>query len=226
MGESPVTGGVKWHSVTPELIVADDLASSAMHEFERAMPRRIALAGGSTPRSFYERLATLEYPWPEVRILQTDERCVPSDHPDSNLGMIREAFLDRLGWSQPVFHEMDGERCDADVHEGELRQILGEEPHLDLAVLGLGADGHTASLFPGDRALTVRDRWVVAVDRPDHRRLTLTLSVLSSARVAMFLVAGARKREALLHLLEGDDVPASRVTAGRVVVVADAAAAG
>ena len=226
MGESPVTNEVKWHPVTAELIVAEDVASAALREFHRAMPRRIALAGGSTPRRFYELLATLQYPWAEVRILQTDERCVPADHPDSNLRMIREAFLDRLGLSRPVFHEMDGERCDADAHERELRQILGEEPHLDLAVLGLGADGHTASLFPGAAALAVRDRWVVDVERPDHRRLSLTLPVLSSARVAMFLVAGEEKRDALVHLLQGDDVPAARITAGRVVVVADAAAAG
>ena len=212
--------------MTAELIVAESVASTALQEFRRAMPRRIALAGGSTPRRFYELLATLQYPWPEVRILQTDERCVPLDHPESNLRMIREAFLDRLGWSRPLFHEMDGQRCDADAHEGELRQILGEEPHLDVAVLGLGADGHTASLFPGDGALAARDRWVVAVERPDHRRLSLTLSVLSSARVAMFLVAGEEKREALRHLLQGDDIPAARIAAGRVVVIADAAAAG
>ncbi len=212
--------------MTAELIVADDIASAALEEFLRAMPRRIALAGGGTPRPFYERLATLQYPWSEVRILQTDERCVPSDDADSNSRMIREAFLDRLGWSRPVFHDMDGDGCDPDAHEHELRQILGEEPHLDLAVLGLGADGHTASLFPGDGALAAGDRWVVSVERPDHRRLTLTLSVLSSARVAMFLVAGADKREALRHLLRGDDVPAARITARRVVVVADATAAG
>jgi 6-phosphogluconolactonase len=140
--------------------------------------------------------------------------------------MITESFLDRLGWARPVVHEMPGETCDAQSHEGELRQIIGPEPHLDLAVLGLGADGHTASLFPGDPVLEIRDRWVAEVERPDHARLTLTLPVLSSARVAMFLVSGEDKREALRRLLDAEDIPATRVKAGRIVVVADPAAAG
>ena len=209
-----------------DAIVTERLADAALDQFLRAMPRTVALAGGSTPRPFYERLATIEYPWPEVRVLQTDERCVPPDHRDSNLRMIADSFLDRLGWSRPVVHEMPGAACDSEVHERELRQVLGPEPRLDLAVLGLGADGHTASLFPGDPALAVRDRWVVEVDAADHPRLTLTLPVLSSARVAMFLVSGEEKREALRRLLDGEDIPATRVAASRIVVIADQAAAG
>ena len=97
---------------------------------------------------------------------------------------------------------------------------------LDLAVLGLGQDGHTASLFPGDPALDETERWVVRVERPDHPRLTLTLPLLSSALIAMILVTGESKRDALRRLLARDDIPAARVRSNRVVVIADAAAAG
>ena len=99
-------------------------------------------------------------------------------------------------------------------------------PRLDLALLGMGADGHTASLFPGDAALEERERLVVRVSRPDHQRLTLTLPVLSAAKVALFLVSGADKREALSRVLAGEDLPAARVTAERVLFVADREAAG
>jgi len=88
-------------------------------------------------------------------------------------------------------------------------------------LLGLGEDGHTASLFPGDAALDVTGRWVARVERPDHRRLTLTLPVLSAASTALFLVSGAGKREALRKLLAGDDIPAARVRARAVLVIAD-----
>jgi 6-phosphogluconolactonase len=118
-------------------------------------------------------------------------------------------------------------RCSAEDAERELREHFGGGvPRFDLVFLGLGADGHTASLFPGHPALEERTRLVVRVDRPDHPRLTLTLPVLSAARIAMFLVSGEGKRAALRRLLEGDlAIPAARVAAERVVVVADPAAA-
>jgi 6-phosphogluconolactonase len=105
-----------------------------------------------------------------------------------------------------------------------MRAVLGEPPRLDLALLGLGEDGHTASLFPGDPALDERARYVVAVDRPDHPRLTLTVPVLSAAATAVFLATGKHKRTSLRRLLDGDDIPAARIRAERVVVVADEAA--
>lgn len=207
-----------------DLVVTDDLVGTAVTEFLEIAPRVLALGGGSTPRPFYERLATTDYPWSDVDVLFTDERCVPLDHPDSNAGMIDRALLSRLE-PPPRVHPMPGSGCDADDHEAALRRTFGTL-RLDLAVLGLGSDGHTASLFPGDAAIDVRDRWVTRVDRPDYPRITLTLPVLSSARVAMFLVAGEQKRDALRRLLRGEYIPASRVAAGRVVVVADRATAG
>lgn len=207
-----------------ELVVTDDLVGAAVTRFLEVAPRLLALGGGSTPRPFYERLASTEYPWSEVDVLYTDERCVPVDHPDSNAGMIDRALLSRLDQA-PRVHGMPGETCDADGHELALRRTFGAL-RLDLAVLGLGADGHTASLFPADPALDERVRWVARVDRPDHPRITLTLPVLSSARVALFLVAGEGKRDALMRLIRGEDVPAARIDADQVVVLADPAAAG
>ena len=123
-------------------------------------------------------------------------------------------------------HRMPGETCDAAAYEEELRQLLpGKFPEFDFAFLGLGIDGHTASLFPGDAALDEAEKWVVNVTRPDHERLTLTLPVLSAARIVVFLVAGRSKRDALRHMMAGEDLPANRVMARRVVVLADPAAA-
>jgi 6-phosphogluconolactonase len=207
-----------------ELVVTEDVAGAALDAFLGARPRIVALAGGRTPRTFYERLAAVDYPWPEVDVLFTDERCVPPDHPDSNAWMVREALISRLDPS-PRVHAMPGAMCDADGHEVGLRMAFGEL-RLDLAVLGLGRDGHTASLFPGEAALDERVRWVVGVHRPDHPRITLTLPVLSNARLAVFLVAGEEKHGALKGLLEGEDIPAARVRSERVVVIADPAAAG
>lgn len=206
-----------------ELEVTDDLVGAAVRAFLDAGPRVLALAGGTTPRPFFERLASVDYPWAEVDVLFTDERCVPRDHPDSNFGMVDRALLSRLD-PPPRVHRMPGETCDADAHELELRRAFGAL-RLDMAVFGLGADGHVASLFPGDPALEERVRWAVRVARPDHLRITLTLPVLSSARLAMFLVAGPAKRDALARLMAGEGVPAARVAAGRVLVLADPAAA-
>lgn len=205
-----------------ELLVTDDVVGIAMGEFLKAAPRVLALGGGTTPRPLYERLSAIDYPWSDVDVLFTDERCVPPDHPDSNYGMVDRALLSRLD-SPPRAHRMPGETCDADAHEVELRRAFGAL-RLDLAVLGLGADGHTASLFPGEPVLKERVRWVARVTRPDHPRITLTLPVLSSARLALFLVAGEEKRGAVARLLAGEDIPAAGVSADRVLVVAEPAA--
>ena len=209
-------------SAVAELVVAEDLAGEAARRFLETSPHLVALAGGSTPRPLYERLAAAEYPWGDVDVIPTDERCVPEDHPDSNLGMIRRTLLEKVA---ARVHPLGGEPCDAEAAERAVREALGGRS-LDLAVLGLGADGHTASLFPGRPGLEERDRLVVRVERPDHSRLSLTIPVLSTAAVALFVVSGASKREAVRRLLAGEDVPAARVTAGRVLVVADRAAAG
>lgn len=206
-----------------ELIVSDDPATEAARLIRELSPRSMALAGGSTPRALYERLGAADLDWANVDCFFGDERCVPPDHPDSNYRMALEALLSRV---PARVHRMPSEACDAAAYEEVLRAELGDAPVLDLALLGLGEDGHTASLFPGDAALEERERLVARVERPDHPRLTLTLPVLSAARVAIFLVAGASKRDALASLMADGAIPAARVAAARVVVVADTAAAG
>jgi 6-phosphogluconolactonase len=208
--------------VQAELIVADDPAKVAARLFLEAAPRVVALAGGSTPRPLYERLAETEYRWADVDAVLTDERCVHARHEDANLRMVRDALGDRV----PVrLHPLRAEECNADASDRDMRGVLGEPPALDLAVLGLGEDGHTASLFPGDLGLTARERYVVRVEGPDRSRLTLTLPVLSSARLALFMATGHAKRRAVLGLFAGEDIPAAMVRAERVVVVVDRDAA-
>ncbi|MGA2285385.1 MAG: 6-phosphogluconolactonase [Dehalococcoidia bacterium] len=204
-----------------ELVVTDDIAGEAVRLFREAEPRTLVLAGGETPRATYRRLAREKYRWDEVDVFFGDERCVPPEHPDSNYRMASETLLSLV---PARVHRMRGESCDAEAYERELRDLFGELPRFDFLFLGLGADGHTASLFPGDPALDERERWAVRVRRPDHERLTLTLPVLSAARLAVFLVAGAEKREALRRMMAGEEIPASRVAAERVVVLADGAA--
>jgi 6-phosphogluconolactonase len=209
-------------AMTRELIVTDDMPEEALRMFREARPRTLVLAGGETPRRIYRRLSQEEYCWDEVDVFFSDERCVPPDHPDSNFRMANEALLSFVA---ARVHRMPGETCDAASYERELREMSdGAPPRFDLAFLGLGPDGHTASLFPGDPALDERERWVVRVARPDHERMTLTLPLLSAARLAVFLVAGAEKRDALRRMMAGEDIPANRITAERAVVLADAAA--
>ena len=200
----------------------DAIAEEAAGIFADLHPASVALSGGRTPRRVYERLATPASSWRSVEVFFGDERCVAPDHPDSNYGMANEALLSKV---EANVHPMSG--CDARAYERELAEVFGEGlPRFDLVFLGLGEDGHTASLFPGDPALLERDRRVLPVERPDHGRLTLTMPVLSAARVAMFLVSGVSKIGALQRLLNGEDIPATQVKAERVVVLADVAAAG
>ena len=174
----------------------------------------VALAGGSTPKATYEVLArdhAKDVDWPNVHVFFGDERTVPPDHEDSNYRMAREALLDHV----PVgsVHRMRGELPPDEAaasYEEELKEFFGEVPPvLDLVMLGIGGDGHTASLFPETPALETTDRLVVAnpVPKLETTRLTLTAPVLSAAREVRFLVAGGGKAEALAEILEGDAEP-------------------
>ncbi|MEX2459020.1 MAG: 6-phosphogluconolactonase [Actinomycetota bacterium] len=206
------------------LVVTEDLAGEAVRQFLQAAPRTIALSGGSTPRPAYEALARSGYDWDGVHAFMVDERCVPMSHPDSNFRMASEALLARV---PAVVHPMNGAACEPDAYEADLRAHFGEGgvPRIDLCFMGIGDDGHTASLFPGRPELDVMDRWVVRVDEPGmeplYPRLTLTVPVLSAARLALFLVSGASKRGPVGRLLGGDpDLPACRIRAEEVVLVA------
>jgi 6-phosphogluconolactonase len=200
-----------------ELVVAKDLvALAAGFVAERAReagtPFRVALAGGSTPRPVYEALSHEELDWPAWHVWWSDERLVPPDHPDSNERMAREALLARVHIPAAQIHPLRDPG-------------IALPDRFDLVLLGIGADGHTASLFPGDPALEATEP-VVRVGRPDHPRLTMTFSVLNAARCAAFVVSGAEKRLVLERVLAADaSLPAARVAAERTVVLADDAAA-
>jgi 6-phosphogluconolactonase len=207
--------------------VVDDVAGEALGIFLEAAPRTILLSGGSTPRDLYVRLGQTDYPWEQVEFFFGDERCVPPDDDRSNARMVDEALLSKLpARSFP----MDGARCDAEAYERTLRDRFGTELGFDLAIYGLGPDGHTASLFPGRPEVVVTDRWVVRVPQagmePFVPRLTLTVPALSAAGLGVYLVAGEDKRVALRRLLAGDDIPSAKVKPERLVVVADVAAHG
>ena len=212
----------------PELHVTDDLIGDAARIFLDAAPRTVALSGGSTPEKVYERLAESPDAWAAVEVFFGDERCVPADHPDSNFKMANDALLSKV---DSRVHSMVG--CDAQSCTRDLQTVFGagDVPRFDFLFMGLGEDGHTASLFPGKPALDVADRWVVHVPEPGmpppHPRLTLTFPVFDAARLAVFLVSGDSKQEVLGKLAAGDEsIPAGRVHSERVIVLADREAAG
>jgi 6-phosphogluconolactonase len=177
----------------------------------------IALAGGSTPRGLYRCLSApplaARLDWSRAEIFFGDERTVGPDDPDSNYRMAREALLDPLGLSPAKVHRMLGERDPLTAATEYEQQVAAcfdiattdEPPEFDLILLGMGDDGHTASLFPHTQALAERSRWVVANEVPQHAttRITMTYPLINNARQVMFLVAGASKAQALASVLRG-----------------------
>lgn len=212
-----------------ELIVVDDLPGAFAARVISAYESRpddlfsFALSGGSTARPCYERLAhdsTDVIDWLSVNVYWGDERCVPADHPDSNQLLGRQALLEKVGAANAVYPMS----CDEGPDAYQLR--LGEVGKLDVIHLGMGPDGHTASLFPGSRALGADPGQLVARNddpsgRNVHPRMTLTFSGIARSRLVLFTVAGANKRDALKAVMDGADLPAARVTADRVVWLVD-----
>jgi 6-phosphogluconolactonase len=216
---------------------AQQMASAidrALGERDRA---QIALAGGETPKAAYAMLARQHLPWDRVDVLLGDERWVPPDDPSSNARMLHETLL---APGQPGadarFHPVPTQLAspqEGAVAFAELLDTLcaGQPPQLDLVLLGLGDDGHTASLFPGTAAPAVVDRWTTIGEGKGLPRVSLTAPVLSAARQVLFLVSGAGKQQALARLLDAAEdpmrTPARLVQPGsEVLVLADAAAAG
>jgi 6-phosphogluconolactonase len=212
--------------VERQLVVVDDVAEEALGIFLAAAPRTLILSGGNTPETLYKLLSGVEYPWEEVEFFFGDERCVPRRDERSNLRMAEDALLSKVAGTT---YAMDGERCDAEGYERTLRRRFEDAIGFDLAMYGLGPDGHTASLFPGRPEVAVGDRWVVHVPEagfePFVPRISLTIPALSAARIGLFLVAGTDKREPLRKLLAGEDLPAARLAPERLMIVADRAAA-
>jgi 6-phosphogluconolactonase len=223
-----------------DIRVVEDPAAEAAERIVAAVRdgAHIALAGGSTPKAAYQRAAEADVDWSQATLWFGDERCVPPDDERSNYRMAKEALLDRLPGEPPEVKRIAAERgphVAAGDYERELRETLGEElPRLDLVLLGLGPDAHTASLFPGSPALDVNDRPVAGVDQagmdPRVPRVTLTLPAINAARSVVFLIAGEDKAEAVQRAFGGEpsrDAPAGLVSpsAGELVVLLDPGAA-
>ena len=191
----------------------------------------LALSGGRTPQSVLERLATLDLPWGRLSVFQVDERIAPQDHPDRNRTHAVAALHAPIERHPASFRWMPVEESNLDAaarrYADALRAAAGSPPALGTVHLGLGADGHTASLFPGSPLVAERKRDVVVTEpHLGRRRMTLTLPVLNRARRILWIVTGDDKRTALAGLMAGDArVVASRVRRDGALVLADAAAA-
>ena len=203
----------------------------------------VALSGGSTPRRLYQLLASSprrnSFPWERTCWFWGDERFVPHDDPASNYRMVHEAMLARAPVPAANIHPMPTEGLEpeeaAAVYERTLKQFYGaqqlaaDKPLFDIVLLGLGTNGHTASLFPGMKVLDEREHWVGTMTDPEAgTRLTLTYPALESSRETAFLVAGEDKRTVLRQVLDGDtSLPAARVhPQGSLRFLVDHAAAG
>jgi 6-phosphogluconolactonase len=209
-----------------DLRIVDDVPAAFAELVATEAPASIALSGGDTARRSYEQLADTDVSWDDVDVYFSDERWVPVEHPDSNEGMARAVLLDRV---QPAaVHSLRGAGPTIEAAADAYDARVAAAPPIALVHLGLGPDGHTASLFPGTAALAVDDRFVIpnGDDLHPHLRLTFTFPALARSPLIVFTVAGAEKRDALARVRAGEDLPAGRVTADRVVWLADPAAAG
>ena len=191
----------------------------------------VAFSGGKAPTPMLAELATRDLPWDRVQVVQVDDRVAPDGHPDRNWEMIRRSLIEPAGLPEANARPMpvtDPDLKPAAVrYAALLRDLCGEPPVLDVVHLGLGPDGHTASLVPGDPALE-DDQLDVTLSGPyqDRVRMTLTFPAINRARAIMWQIEGAAKAKALRGMLDGADIPASRIRAdGDVVVFADRAAA-
>lgn len=236
----------------PRIIIAEDhrafiqqAADMILQIGQEALAKHgrfsMALSGGSTPQPIYQKLAEPDFAnsldWSNVHIFWSDERAVPPDHPDSNYRMAQEDLLDRVPIPKANIHRMRGEieplRAAVDYEE-ELREFFPLPKNtFDLVLLGMGGDGHTASLFPGSAALEEKEKWVTAnlIEKLNSWRITLTYPAINSVTNVLFLVSGGNKAAALKSVLEGNhhgnQFPAGLVkpTAGNLIWLLDQEAA-
>lgn len=221
-------------------------ASRVEHAVNNRGIARIAISGGSTPQAFFKLLADpagpflATVPWNNLQLFWVDERCVPPDHPESNYGVCRELLLSKVGIPENNIFRMEGELDPEEAasrYEATLRNVMklegAESPAFDLVVLGMGPDGHTASLFPHTEALNEMGRLVVAnhVPQKDTWRITLTWPVINQGTEVAFAIAGADKATVLQQVLTGprnpEEYPSQliRPTNGKLLFLLDEAAA-
>jgi len=191
----------------------------------------MAISGGHTPWLMLRALGTAKLPWSAVHVVQVDERVAPAGHPDRNLTSLRESLLDHAPLLPEQIHDMPVELPDlenaAAQYAATLRRIAGSPPVLDLVHLGLGPDGHTASLVPDDAVLDIEDADVTMTGPyQGRRRMTLTYPMISRSQRVLWVVTGSEKAPMLKRLLAGDQsIPAGRICSERAVVIADQGAA-
>jgi 6-phosphogluconolactonase len=192
----------------------------------------MAVSGGKTPWAMLRDLAKEEVPWKDVHVVQVDERVAPEDDPDRNLTHLRESLLEHAPVPPKQIHAMPVEAADLDAacmrYALTLDEIAGSPPVLDLVHLGLGPDGHTASLVPEDPVLNVKDADVALTGiYQGRRRMTLTYPIINRSRCVLWLATGAEKAGMLARLQAGDvSIPAGRISRDHALVLADRAAAG
>ena len=216
--------------------VAREAAKFISAEAQAAVTARgrfvMAVSGGHTPWQMLRALANEKVPWESVHVVQVDERVAPAGDPDRNLTHLRESLLEHAPLTSEQIHAMPVESPDVDGaatgYAKTLQEIAGSPPVLDLAHLGLGPDGHTASLVPGDPVLNVTDADVALTGiYQNRRRMTLTYPMLNRSRSILWLVTGNDKVDALARLREGDtSIPGGRIQQDQAVVLADRAATG
>ena len=221
---------------------ADHFVMASEEAIENRGRFTVALSGGSTPQAAYSRLSdpmlATKVSWRNVHLFWGDERCVPPEHPDSNYRMARKTMIQKVPIPQANVHRIQGELdpdLAAEAYVEELQSVFGSEerPRFDLIFLGLGEDGHTASLFPGSLALRETEHWALAVfEEADQAwRVTLTPPILNAARQLSFLVSGKSKAARLQEVLEGapqpEPLPAQLIQPlnGQVTWLVDQAAA-
>ena len=211
---------------------AERIAQAAREAVTERGRCALAFSGGATPWLAFRALAGQDVPWGRVHLFQVDERIAPSGDPERNYFHLKVALIDRIAIPPANVHSMPVEEEDLDEgtrrYEATLRQIAGVPPVLDLVQLGLGEDGHTASLFPDDAALRIVDADVaVSGLYKGRRRMTLTLPAIDRARCILWLVTGSGKSDALGRLRAGDrSIPAGRIRSDRAFLLADTAATG
>lgn len=214
-----------------------DIVQTTLNEQNKCT---LVLAGGSTPKGLYKTLASHEYQekidWSNVHLFWGDERCVPPDHHDSNYRMAREALLDQIDIPQENVHRIPAEKEPAQAaseYEKTIKRLFGGTSHLpefDVILLGIGEDGHTASLFPGTTAIDENERWVTEVHVPqlDTHRITMTFPVINNGKNVIFLVSGSSKSTIMKKIYERTDTtfPSARVSPvnGSLVYLLDKAA--
>ena len=226
----------------PEILIfpsPEELAGAVAKEFQKAAAAArgsgkifsVALSGGNTPKILFDRLASPEIaetiPWEAAHLFWGDDRCVPPGHPESNYGMTRQTLLEKIAIPKENIHRIHGEaepEKEIQRYAKEIRETLGTEgvPRFDWILLGLGADGHTASLFPGSVIKEDSHRVCGATEHPDtgQKRITLTLRTINHAARVLFLAAGSSKAEMTGRILrrplhDPKEYPAGRVNPGR-----------